>query len=284
MKRFFRLDRRGFLIGAAGVALAGCDRISETDQAQDVFDGVNELSYKAQRLLIGADRLAPEFAATEISRNFRANGSIDPKAPSYRELVRDQFTSWKLNVGGLVEKARDYSLDELRALPSRTQITRHDCVEGWSCIGKWKGVLLSTLLDEVRVKPQARYVVFYCADRLGADEAASNPNEAESDQETDPDEQPPQTGAALDDPSTHYYETIDLVDARHPQTILAYDMNDRVLPVAHGAPLRLRVERQLGYKMAKYIMRIELVESFAGIGLGKGGYWEDRGYDWYAGI
>ena len=106
------------------------------------------------------------------------------------------------------------------------------------------------------MKPQAKYVAFFCADTL----------------------------ELTLDGSGDYYETIDLVDAHHPQTILAYEMNDRPLPVAHGAPIRLRLERQLGYKMAKYVMRIELVDSFAGFGLGKGGYWEDRGYQWYAGI
>jgi DMSO/TMAO reductase YedYZ molybdopterin-dependent catalytic subunit len=287
MKRLFRWDRRGFLAGGASLLLAGCDRAAETEPMQRAFQGAEDLSYKAQRLLIGADRLAPEFTETDISKSFRANGSIDPKAPSYRRLVREQFATWRLIVDGLVERPRDYSLADLRALPSRTQITRHDCVEGWSCIGKWKGALLASLLDEVKPQPQARYVVFHCADQLGADEiqggAQGGANDDYSGQD-DPDDQAPQQGGSLDGASNPYYETIDMVDARHPQTILAYEMNDAILPVAHGAPLRLRLERQLGYKMPKYIMRIELAESFKDIGLGKGGYWEDRGYDWYAGI
>ena len=135
-------------------------------------------------------------------------------------------------------------------MPARTQITRHDCVEGWSCIAKWQGVRLSLVLQQARPKPSARYIVFHCADSI----------------------------------ESQYYESVDLVDATHPQTILAYDMNDQPLTVRHGAPLRLRVERQLGYKMAKYVMRIEVVESFRDIARGKGGYWEDRGYQWYAGI
>ena len=141
-------------------------------------------------------------------------------------------------------------------MPSRTQITRHDCVEGWSAIGKWKGVPLAAILDRVGVKAQARFVVFYCFDTM--EEGAKGP--------------------------VRYYESIDLVDARHPQTILAYEMNDQTLPISNGAPLRVRVERQLGYKMAKYIRRIELVEDYSGIAGGKGGYWPDRGYDWFAGI
>lgn len=154
----------------------------------------------------------------------------------------------------MVAAPRAFTLAELRALPARTQITRHDCVEGWSAIAKWKGAKLSALLDVVRPHPGARYLVFYCADPMGTD------------------------GTDL------YYESIDLGDAHHPQTILAYDMNDAALPVPNGAPLRLRVERQLGYKHAKYVTGIELVASFAHIAGGKGGYWEDRGYQWFAGI
>ncbi|MGB3022714.1 MAG: molybdopterin-dependent oxidoreductase, partial [Methyloceanibacter sp.] len=145
---------------------------------------------------------------------------------------------------------------ELRAMPARTQITRHDCVEGWSSIGKWTGVPLTALLEKAELKPSARYIVFYCADDLG------------------------ETGS--DDGK--YYESVGLEDAFHPQTILAYAMNGAALPIPHGAPLRLRVERQLGYKMAKYVMRIEAVDEIAPIRGGMGGFWEDRGYEWYAGI
>ena len=163
------------------------------------------------------------------------------------------FADWRLEVGGLVERPERLSLSELRSMPARTQITRHDCVEGWSCIGKWKGTPLAALLRRVGLRPAARFVVFRCAD-------------------------------TMEDGGESYYESIGLYDAFHPQTILAYDMNGEPLPVAHGAPLRLRVERQLGYKMAKYVMAIELVDRFSHIGAGQGGYWEDRGYEWYAGI
>jgi DMSO/TMAO reductase YedYZ molybdopterin-dependent catalytic subunit len=151
----------------------------------------------------------------------------------------------------LVENPVELSLQEIKALPSRTQITRHDCVEGWSAIGEWTGVPLSNLLQTAQLKPNARYIVFRCADELL---------------------------------NSLYYESIDLIDAFHPQTIMAYQMNGQMLPVPHGAPLRLRVERQLGYKMAKYVMRIEAVESFGHLGRGRGGLWEDLGYEWYAGI
>jgi DMSO/TMAO reductase YedYZ molybdopterin-dependent catalytic subunit len=161
------------------------------------------------------------------------------------------FADWKLVVDGLVEQAGAWSLEQLRALPSRTQITRHDCVEGWSAIGQWTGVPLAQLLAVVKPQPGARYVVFHCADSFG---------------------------------SAPYYESIDMDDAFHPQTLLAYMLNDKTLPVTNGAPLRLRVERQLGYKHAKYVMRLELVDDFSRIGGGQGGYWEDQGYQWYAGI
>ena len=167
------------------------------------------------------------------------------------------FADWKLVVDGLVERPLALGLAELRALPARTQITRHDCVEGWSDIAKWTGARLGPLLDQAGLKREARYIVFHCADAF----------------------------EQTLDGTGQYYESIDLIDAYHPQTLLAYAMNDAPLPVAHGAPLRLRVERQLGYKQAKYVMRLEAVADFAHIGRGKGGFWEDRaGYEWYAGI
>ena len=162
------------------------------------------------------------------------------------------FADWKLKIDGLVDRPTELTLAELRNLPSRTQITRHDCVEGWSAIGKWTGTQLGPLLQSVGLKLDARYLVFHCADTLGRDGL--------------------------------YYESIDLIDAFHPQTILAYDMNGAALTEPHGAPLRLRVERQLGYKHAKYVMRIEVVSSVATMRGGRGGFWEDLGYEWYAGI
>jgi DMSO/TMAO reductase YedYZ molybdopterin-dependent catalytic subunit len=157
-----------------------------------------------------------------------------------------------LEVVGLVQMPRSWSLAALKELPSRTQITRHDCVEGWSAIGKWTGVPVGDLMHHVEPLPNARYAVFHCAD--------------------------------ADDEGIAYYESIAVADCYHPQTILAYELNGASLDVPHGAPLRLRFERQLGYKQAKYVTKIELVESLAGIGGGKGGYWEDQGYEWYAGI
>jgi DMSO/TMAO reductase YedYZ molybdopterin-dependent catalytic subunit len=254
------LDRRSFIargLAAASTALLnGCEDLSDQPWVKRALDSAETLTRVTQQALLSPQALAREFAEADISREFKANGSINPDDPDYVAHAKNGFADWKLVVEGLVEQPFEASLAELRAMPSRTQITRHDCVEGWSCIGKWKGVRLSTLLERARLKPGARYIVLYCADTLGR-------SGTEDDQ---------------------YYESIGLADAFHEQTILAYEMNDAVLPIAHGAPLRLRVERQLGYKMAKYVMRIAAVESFAPIRGGRGGFWEDRGYEWYAGI
>ncbi|MBU1345706.1 MAG: molybdopterin-binding protein [Alphaproteobacteria bacterium] len=241
------------LATASVMALAACERgIAIGDRLKISAEA---LTLRAQRLLIPREALAPEYEVGDISPDFKPNGSIDPAASDYVALRDGGFADYRLEVGGLVERPLSLSLAELRDRPGRTQITKHDCVEGWTAIGQWTGVRLETLLDEAGLKPEARYIVFHCFDAL-------------TQTETGP----------------RYYESIDLVDARHPQTILAYDMNGETLPVPHGAPLRLRVERQLGYKHAKYIRRIEAVESFDHIEGGNGGYWPDRGYEWYAGI
>lgn len=250
------LHRRGWLggLGAsfAGLWLAACDRISMSDRGMAVLDSAEKLTLRAQRLVVDRHALAQEFSPALVSANFRPNGSTDPDDPAYRAHAAAGFADWKLVVDGLVERPLTLSLAELRAQPARTQITRHDCVEGWSDIAKWTGARLGPLLDRAGLKPDARYIVFHCADSL--------------------------------DGETKYYESIDLIDAYHAQTLLAYDMNDAPLPIANGAPVRLRVERQLGYKHAKYVMRVEAVASFAKLEGGQGGYWPDRGYEWYAGI
>jgi DMSO/TMAO reductase YedYZ molybdopterin-dependent catalytic subunit len=252
-----RLPRRHFLARVAAATsalwLAGCDQLSRTEWFPKVLNSVEPLNEAAAKLF-GRRAMAQEFAESDRSPTFRSNGSDDPGTPQYEAWVANGFSDYALMVGGLVAAPRKFSLDELRALPSRTQITRHDCVEGWSAIGKWKGARLGALLEALRPRREARYVMFYCADPME------------------------------DDGTSPYYESIDMNDAFHPQTLLAYELNDKPLPIANGAPVRLRVERQLGYKHAKYVMRIELVQSFDKIAGGKGGYWEDQGYEWYAGI
>ncbi len=243
------ITRRG-LIGIGGATLlAGCDSWSDSPVLMSAEDAHRFL----QRSITGRAALAREFRAEQRSPRFRTNGTHDPNTPEYNALSANRFRDWRLQVDGLVARPLSLSLAQLQAMPQRAQITRHDCVEGWSAIGKWQGPRLETLLRAAGIRPQARYVVFHCADRLGH--------------------------------GVPYYESIDMVDAFHPQTILAWAMNDAYLDVGHGAPVRLRVERQLGYKHAKYVMRIEAVASLAGIGRGKGGFWEDvAGYEWYAGI
>jgi len=257
-----RIGRRRFLLGGLGLtgalALGGCGRLSASRAGQTALQAGEDATQFVQRLLLRPQPLAREFAATDISRVFKPNGSIDPGDADYKALAAGNFAAYRLKIGGLVEAPFEISLDELRALPARTQITRHDCVEGWSCIGQWTGVPLALLLQRARIMPQARYVVLRCFDAMDS--------------------------GGLDASPPLYYESVDLFDAFHPQTILAYAMNGATLPVDHGAPLRLRVERQLGYKMPKYVKSIEVVDGFAGIDGGRGGYWEDQGYDWYAGL
>jgi DMSO/TMAO reductase YedYZ molybdopterin-dependent catalytic subunit len=243
---------RAAIAGTGASLLAGCDRLSNSARFVDVLSAAEPLSMRIQRALSG-DRLAAEFPESMISPLFRPNGSIDPQTPEYLALKADGFRGYRLHVAGLVERPLEFSLDALRALPTRTQVTRHDCVEGWSVIGKWSGVPLAHLLDLARPRPGARHVVFHCFDDLSGD-------------------------------GSRYYESVDLLDACHPQTIVAHSLNGSPVPVANGAPVRMRIERKLGYKQPKYVRMIEVVDGYRAIGGGRGGYWEDQGYDWYGGI
>ena len=221
------LPRRRVLGGMAaatsGLLVAGCDRLNGSDGFRSALRLGEKLNYAAQRLVTDRAALAREFSAADLSPVFRANGNTMPVAPAYQAHVASGFADWRLAVDGLVARPLSLSLAQIRALPARTQITRHDCVEGWSAIGKWTGLPLRLVLQQAGLSNRARFIVFHCADSFGA---------------------------------APYYESIDLIDAFHPQTILAWGMNDQTLLVAHGAPVRLRVERQLGYKQAKYVMRI----------------------------
>jgi DMSO/TMAO reductase YedYZ molybdopterin-dependent catalytic subunit len=255
------LDRRSWLRGAVAsfgaLWLTACDRLNLDPRFTYLLRKGEGWTKAAQRMVTDRKALAAEFTAAEISPDFKANGTMRPQDPEYAALLADGFSTYRLVVDGLVEQPLSLSLADVRALPARSQITRHDCVEGWSSIGQWKGAKLSALLDRAKLKPEARFIVFWCFDTL------------------DP---------SATDGAGRYYESIDLIDAYHPQTILAYQMNGATLPVRHGYPLRLRVERQLGYKHAKYVMRIEVVDRLDHLGRGEGGFWPDRGYQWYAGI
>ena len=247
-----RLVLTGLL--AAPALLSGCkifDRLPYDGATRNLFEGANRLTHATQKLVAG-DALAPEFTRADIRQGMRPNGVTAPADEDYRALAAGGWADWRLTVTGAVERPLSLSLADLMAMPSRTQITRHDCVEGWSCIAEWTGVQLSRVLAEARPGPEARFVVFRSMDTIERGLSGA----------------------------IRYWESHDLRDALHPQTILAYGMNGAPLPVRNGAPLRLRVERQLGYKMAKYLAGIEVVPALAD----KGGYWEERGYDWYAGI
>lgn len=249
------LTRRA-LVGSLGLVagglLTGCDALNANPGWRETLRLAETGNMALQRAMLGRDGLAREYGLRDISRSVPANGTRVPSDAEYTRQAASGFSDWTLVIDGLVEKPTRFALGQIRAMPRQTQITRHDCVEGWSAIGQWTGVNLGTLLDAVEVKPSARYLVFHCADSLRAGP---------------------------------YYESIDMVDARHPQTIIAWALNGELLPIGNGAPLRLRVERQLGYKHAKYVRRIEAVADYRLAYGGGGGYWEDAaGYEWYAGI
>jgi DMSO/TMAO reductase YedYZ molybdopterin-dependent catalytic subunit len=244
--------KRLLFVAGGGALLAGCasvtNALTENAGVKRVIDSAEALNHA----VIGTHGRARLYTEADIDRDFRMNGFDTPGDSAYQAMLRGGFRGYKLAVDGLVEHPQALDIHALRALQSLTQITRHDCVEGWSAIGKWSGVPLGKLLALVQPKPAARYVVFHCFDRS-------------------PDNDP-------------YYESLDLVQATHPQTVLALDLNDKPLDADHGAPVRLRIPTQLGYKSAKWISRLELVANFSGTFGGNGGYWEDQGYEWYAGI
>jgi len=256
MSEIISVRRRRLLLGlgagAGTLLLGGCDRLSNLPQTQSVLGSAQWLSRAVQNGLTGRDALAREYTRADIAPVFRPNGTLNPKNPEYQTLAANGFKDFKLRIDGMVESPKELSLDDLRSMPAQSQITRHDCVEGWSCIGEWTGPPLRDVLARVIPKPQARYVMFFCADPM--------------------------------DDGSYYYESIDLRTAAHPQTLLAYALNGETLPIQYGAPVRLRLGRQLGYKMAKYVMHIQLVSSYRPFGDGNGGYWEDQGYAWYGGI
>lgn len=247
------VSRRRLIGGiAASGLLGGCDRLGDSPAFRKILFSAEDAHRFLQRSLTDRSALAREYRLDQMSPVFRTNGTSNPGTPEYQRLAANHFADWRLQVDGLVTRPLSLSLAQLHSMPARTQITRHDCVEGWSAIGQWHGVPLKLVLDQAGLRRSARYIVFHCADLFG--------------------ERP-------------YYESLDLIDAFHPQTILAWGMNGHLLDVGHGAPLRLRAERHLGYKHAKYVMRAEAVANLEPVYGGKGGLWEDiAGYEWYAGI
>ena len=246
------MKRRLFVATSlATLGAAGCAPVSNALNESPVH-GLLTLGEKWNQAAIGTRGLAKLYSDADIDRPFRTNGNSTPSDSTYASLVAADFRSYKLIVDGAVERPQHFTLSQLRAMPLQTQITRHDCVEGWSAIGKWRGVPLATILAMAQPKSEARFAIFHCLD--------------------------------IDEQSAPYYESLNLHQAAHPQTILALDLNDKALDADHGAPVRLRIPTQLGYKSAKWVGRIELASTFAKVGSGSGGYWEDQGYEWYAGI
>jgi DMSO/TMAO reductase YedYZ molybdopterin-dependent catalytic subunit len=230
------------------VLIAGCSRPAPPTYGSLLRLGDN-LTYRAHRALLPGEALVKEYTHRDIS-SFPAVGTVDPGDPDranpseeYRRLQRGHFADWRLTVDGFVARPGTFSLAELKALPARTQITRHVCEEGWSAIGEWTGVPLSRVLDAVGLLPNARFVSVYAYDGL--------------------------------------VDSIDLLDALHPQTLLTYGMNGKALPVPHGAPLRLRIERQVGYKSMKFLTRLTVTEH-----LDDGGPNGNpaNGWAWYVGM
>jgi DMSO/TMAO reductase YedYZ molybdopterin-dependent catalytic subunit len=249
------VSRRELLHGFAACAtmLTGCSRLDDKTPFRQILTASDAFTLRAQRLLLAGRPLVREYSPAQLSAIFPVNGTAMPPGDDYKRLLEGEFRDWKLKVYGLVDRPIALTLDQLKLLPARTQITLHNCDEGWSAIGEWTGVQLARVLALAGLRPAARYVVFHCLDRVSLD-------------------------------GNYYYESLDLADALHPQTILAYGMNGRPLPIGHGAPLRLRVELQIGYKNAKYVDRIEVVDRLNTFGKGRGGWWEDFDHAvWYAG-
>ncbi|VVT12679.1 Molybdopterin-binding protein [Erythrobacter sp. EC-HK427] len=255
------MQRRNFLVAAGAAFLTGCTEIGKTDWFGKIAQGAQNWHRGLHRALGGGRiPMAPEYDRSAISSYFRGNGNLTVDSDAYREALAAGFPDWRLTVSGLVDTPLSLSLEDIRALPQRTQVTRHDCVEGWSAIGEWTGPQLAQILDMAGVQEGARFAVFRCADFT-------------------------MRGPADNRRRVDYYESCDMDDAMHPQTIVAHMLNGEALPERNGAPLRMRLERQLGYKQPKYLTGIELVASLDGINGGQGGYWEDvAGYQWYAGI
>jgi DMSO/TMAO reductase YedYZ molybdopterin-dependent catalytic subunit len=245
----YSLERVAVWIGLAGLvivlALHVWGTIFSLRHRRSVQRWLGLVIEPVRRVLLHPVTSRQHYSKDDVSPFFRVNG-YPPTSAEYERLADGGFTQWRLSVGGLVENPLELSLAELRVLPRQTHITKHNCIQGWSAVGEWTGVAVADLLDRCRPLASARYLVF-----RGFDEPEGR----------------------------EYYETIDLELARHPQTILAYEMNGATLSIPHGAPCRLRVETQLGFKMVKYLRSIELVQDYRQLGDGQGGFREDTQFD-----
>jgi thiosulfate reductase cytochrome b subunit len=247
---------RALVVGIAGMAIVVVIHVLATvcslRRPRFVQQTTQAVTRPLRHLLFGHAISAEGYAPREVSASFWVNGR-PPVEDAYLALARDGFADYRLEVGGLVRTPLRLSLADLRAMPKRTQITKHCCIQGWSGVAEWGGVPMRHILDLCGPLPAARYILFRAYD----DKSTSEPHGH---------------GAG------HFYGTIGLAAADDPQTLLAYEMNGQPLPVPHGAPLRLRVEAQLGFKMVKYIQAIELIDDYGAIGAGQGGWREDHQY------
>jgi DMSO/TMAO reductase YedYZ molybdopterin-dependent catalytic subunit len=233
-------------MGALGAGVRVADRCGLIPANHRGIYGLSEtLTYAGQRLLTKLPSRAREFDRSQITKVAPVNGPA-PTTEPYQQLRAGGFADWRLQVDGLVARPGALSLAELKGFPSRSQITHQACEEGWSFIAEWTGVPLSHVLEHVGIRPEARFVFFFTFDG--------------------------------------WWDSIDMDDALHPQTLLAYAMNGPEMPLDHGAPLRLKVARQLGYKSLKYLTRMTVTDSAKGIGDGLGSSAPAAGYSWYAGI
>jgi DMSO/TMAO reductase YedYZ molybdopterin-dependent catalytic subunit len=242
--------------GATGLGyVAGPNGLIPPDYRRGIIGAGETLTYSSQRLLTSGQSLAREFPRSQISKVAPVNG-LPPASETYRGLLANGFADWRLSIEGLVVRPLSLSLDELKRLPMESHIILHACEEGWSYIAEWTGVRLARVLEMVETRPQARYVVF---------EPFENVNQ--------------NTGV-----SRVLWDSIDMADALHPQTLIAYGMNGEALPPGHGAPVRLRVARHLGYKNTKYLSRIIVTDNMDGFGKRLGSRAAEGGGAWYAGI
>ena len=243
------MKRRLFVATISATSLVGCGPVK--DQLTTSLSGVLNSVEGLNHAIIGTRGTARLYTEADISSDYRIDSLDTPSDTRYADAARDNWAGYRLPVVGLVDRPHTYTLAELRAMPLLSQITRHDCVEGWSVIGKWTGVQLARIVAAAQPQSRARYVIFRCFDK--------------------------------DESGIEYYESLDLHEAAHPQTLLALDLNDKPVDPDHGAPVRLRIPTQLGYKSAKWVRQIELAAAFP-TATSMGGYWEDQGYEWYGGI
>ena len=225
--------KQGLSLGALTL-LSGCD-VTDTSAVQSALNGISRWNDRAQAALFNPHRLMPTYPESQAVKDFRYNAYYGQS-----QIPKIDAEAFKLNLSGLIENRRPWTLPELYSLPQESQVTRHVCVEGWSMIGKWTGVPFRTFLRRIGADLTAKYVGFECADG--------------------------------------YYSSIDMVSALHPQTLLTFKISDEILAPKYGYPLKLRIPTKLGFKNPKWITAMFVTNRFSG------GFWEDRGYNWFGGV